>query len=141
TIPSQAVNGSYNVTASPTLSDLAGNVSDQDNDGVAGEAEDDVYTGSIELDRAALQVVRQTPSGAINGAITSIEIEFSAAILPSSFTALDVSIVGPSGSLAITAISQVSATVYNISFAQPTLEGTYSVTIGPEITDPGGTSM
>ncbi|MCB1121330.1 MAG: Ig-like domain-containing protein, partial [Verrucomicrobiae bacterium] len=137
----QAVNGTYTVTLTPDLSDLAGNLLDQDNDGTGGEVDEDNYSNDVTLDRAALQVISQTPSGTINGTLTFLDIEFSVAILPSSFTTLDVQIIGPNGAQNITGVSQLTATAYRVTFDPPALEGTYYIYIGPEITDPGGTPM
>jgi serine protease len=73
--------------------------------------------------------------------ITSATITFSEAINASTFTAADVRFTAPNGSLiAITGVSG-SGTTYTVSFASQTAPGTYTMVVGPSITDLAGNAM
>jgi hypothetical protein len=47
-IPANAIDGTYRGVVAPTVTDRAGNLSDQDADGTGGETEDDAYEFSFE---------------------------------------------------------------------------------------------
>lgn len=80
-----------------------------------------------------------------NGGINRLRVTFNEAINPSTFTAADVRLTGPSGAtIAITRVSVVANTgnrTFDITFANQTTGGTYRVAIGPNIRDLAGNLM
>ena len=58
----QTAPGTYHVRIGPNVSDLAGNLLDQDRDGIAGESVDDVYDALFNLVPVDLQLSDVTPS-------------------------------------------------------------------------------
>lgn len=73
---------------------------------------------------------------------SSVRVTFDRAIDAGTFTAADVTrFVGPSGaSIAVSSVTAVSSTVFDITFATQTAAGAYSLTFGPNITS-GGRAM
>jgi subtilisin family serine protease len=81
----------------------------------------------------------------INGGINRLRVTFNEAINPSTFTAADVRLTGPSGAtIALSGVSVVANTgnrTFDITFANQTTGGTYRVAIGPDIRDLAGNLM
>ena len=75
------------------------------------------------------------------GTIHSVRLTFSESISASSFLAADVSLSGPSGSVSITGVSPISATQFDVTFASQSSPGTYTLVVGPNITDSAGNAM
>jgi subtilisin family serine protease/fibronectin type 3 domain-containing protein len=92
---------------------------------------------------AGPRVVDASPSGySVVSPINTFRITFSAAIQDGSFTTGDVaSLTGPGGTIAPINVVKVSDTVYDVTFADQTALGTYTLTIGPNILDTSGNPM
>src|SRR4051794_25570789 len=73
-----------------------------------------------------------------NGAIAGLIVTFDEPTDPASFTTADVSLQGPSGTIAATDVSLTTGNTYRISFAPLTVQGTYVASIGPEVMDIDG---
>lgn len=85
-----------------------------------------------------------TSSTSVGSPISSVRVTFDKAVNPATFTAADVSLTGPAGAISITGVSAVSGTnntQFNITFAPQSAVGTYTLTVGPNITDSAGTLM
>ncbi|WP_020470586.1 proprotein convertase P-domain-containing protein [Zavarzinella formosa] len=95
-----------------------------------------------------------TPSAPITGSFSSFTVEFDSFMTPTSFTSDDVTIVGPKGNIIpsseftvtdVTVPSPTGSNLHNqfeIDLLNPlTDDGSYTITIGPNITDGGGTPM
>jgi subtilisin family serine protease/subtilisin-like proprotein convertase family protein len=77
------------------------------------------------------------------GTFTRVRFTFSEAINPTSFTVADVvSLSGPGGAI-MPAVAPVAGTSnqFDVTFATQTAAGTYTVVIGPDITDAAGNTM
>ncbi|ARN56959.1 hypothetical protein [Sedimentisphaera salicampi] len=102
-----------------------------------------VYTHSPADDLFVLS--ETSPTGVVDGYLSSLEISFSSPIQDSSFQPADVSITGPDGVVAASGISKsVSLSgkpVYRIEFPEQTAEGSYSFQIGPNISSQDGLLM
>src|SRR5262249_13469479 len=70
-------------------------------------------------------------------------VVFSEAIAASTFTGADVLLSGPGGTVDMSQITvnSVNSQTFDVSFPARTAEGTYNVTIGPDITDLSGNPM
>jgi serine protease len=76
----------------------------------------------------------------INGA----RVTFSEVINPATFTAADLALTGPGGSIAVTGVTPVSGsgnTQFDVNFARQTAAGAYAMTIGPVVRDAAGNAM
>ncbi len=72
-LPVQATTGLYSLSILPDVSDLAGNLLDQDGDGQPGEPDEDVFTGSFSISVADLVAVSVTgPTTARPGDAVSV---------------------------------------------------------------------
>ena len=74
TFPQQNEEGSYSLNLGPQVADLAGNVMDQDGDGIQGEETDDVFISSLEILLSdLLPDVLNGPSSATVGATIAVD--------------------------------------------------------------------
>lgn len=94
-------------------------------------------------DRLAPAFINSTdPSGWTNQAAGSVVVQFDSTIDPATFTLDDVSVLGPVDAVALSGITAVDAVTYSVDFVAPvTIEGEYTVTIGPNIATPQGLNM
>jgi hypothetical protein len=90
---------------------------------------------------AGPRVLSHTPTQAINATFDHIDVRFNLPIDPVTFGAQDVSILGPSGPVAPTGVSVMSADTFRVAFAPLSERGTYRATIGPDIRDLSGRLM
>lgn len=96
------------------------------------------------LDGAGPHIFAATPDPAFDlraSTLDSVEVTFHEAINEATFTAADVAITGPAGSITPAGITPLGGNQYEISFAAQSLRGTYSVLVGPEIEDAAGNPM
>ncbi|WP_165235209.1 Ig-like domain-containing protein, partial [Aquisphaera insulae] len=136
--------GAYDLAVGLGVTDLAGNPLDQDGDNTNGEADDlahDAFT--LVADTTPPQVVSLSPTGLLNRAVSAIRVRFSEAILTSSFTAADVTLDGPPNAVdhASIVVTPFDATTFDITFTPLTADGSYTVSIGPDITDLSGNAL
>ncbi len=82
-----------------------------------------------------------TPLTIINQTFNNIDVQFSEAINPATFTPAQVAIDGPGGPVSISGVSELTADMYQVSFPALSERGIYSTTIGPGIADPSGNVM
>ncbi len=161
--PHQSVIGTYTLHIDPTLQDLAGRFMDQDADDnvVAQDALDtrgtadvgDGFTGTFLIQ--GLQVTAANPvSGTIDTppGLSVITVTFNAPVDPASFTAANISVMGPPGApgpngpiagatfkdvTPIGAAEPHSIWEIDLPGAKTTYPGTYTIVIGPGIKDTG----
>ena len=92
------------------------------------------------VDLTGPEITGHTPSGVVNDSVCAIEVSFSEGV--SGFGPEDVDLIGPSGTIAISAVAGVGGPLdYEIRFPCLLEEGEYSFTVGPNITDAGGNPM
>lgn len=71
-----------------------------------------------------------------------VDVTFDGPIDAGSFALDDVALTDPlGGSVAVTGLSPLGGNSYRISFAELNLAGQYTITIGPDVTDPLGNPM
>lgn len=125
----QSAQGTYAFTIGPSLQDLQGN------------AMQSAYAGTFTIDRAGPSITGMTPSGSITQAVAFVDLVFTEALNAATFTTADVSLTGPSGSVATTSVSGVGGSTYRVAFPQQAANGTYTLIVGPNIADPAGNPM
>jgi subtilisin family serine protease len=91
-------------------------------------------------------VVTSTPngSGTSSSPLSAVQVTFNEEINPATFTASQVSLTGPNGTISGITVAAVSGSnnhKFTISFPSQTGGGTYTLTVGPSIQDWYGNSM
>ena len=137
----QAVNGVYDLSVGPGVTDLAGNLMNQDNDGTNGEDPADVYDGQFEVDLEPVRITSHSPTGTVSTAMNHLDLTFGVPISAGSFNTDDVRIVGPQGTVTVTGVSAITDVLYRVSFASISAEGDYEILVGPDVQDATGNLM
>jgi len=78
------------------------------------------------------------------GQIYKVRLLFNEAIIPSSFTAVDLSLTGPNGAVAVSGVAPVPGTgntQFDVTFATQTKPGAYRLVVGPHVQDAAGNEM
>ncbi|MCI0539867.1 MAG: Ig-like domain-containing protein, partial [Verrucomicrobiales bacterium] len=132
--------GTYRLIVGPEITDPAAIFMDQDGDGIAGEPEDR-YESTFRVDNVGPVIRDISVKGTVAAPVSFIDLIFSEAITPGSFTAADVAAAGPGGAVAVLSVSSVTATTYRVTVEPLRASGDYTVTVGPNIADAGGTLM
>ncbi len=112
------------------------------------------YAGDVVIPNSGPQVASVAPStGTFGEFLTGITVTFKGAVDPTSFSPADVtSVIGPNGAVPVQYVFDTTPTggpgtgnlhnVYTIQFLTPqTKNGTYTVVLGPNITDFSGNLM
>ena len=84
------------------------------------------------------QVLDHTPASTIMDGFGYVDVNFSEAIDPASFTVADVSLTGPSGAIALQGVMPLGNRRYRIEFAEQEAVGAYTLSIGPNVSDVAG---
>lgn len=96
-------------------------------------------TFTISTDRIGPRVVALTPGTPLSAGVTSIQVTFSEPVDPRSFTLDQVrSLSGPNGPitpLAVRELDPINHQTFAIDFAPQRFDGTYTLSIGPNIWD------
>ncbi len=93
-------------------------------------------------DTTGPQVREASPTGTAIGPVDRITLTFNEAIADGSFTVADVvSLTGPGGAIAPTGINKLTSNQYEVLFTPQNVAGSYSLTVGPDITDVAGNPM
>lgn len=92
-------------------------------------------------DTSGPRIVSSAASGASPGTLDRFTLTFSEPIAGGSFTLADVSLAGPNGAIAPSAVTRLSGTQYEVRFAPQSAAGTYVLSVGPQITDEAGNTM
>jgi hypothetical protein len=98
---------------------------------------------TLTLDASELYVSSLTPSGLVTNNVSQLRVQFSQPIQAGTFTPEDIAVQAPSGTLnpAGFTIMPVDAQTFLVSIPEQTLVGTYTVQIGPAITNLAGAPM
>lgn len=90
------------------------------------------------------RVVATNPTGGVGGVIGSMRVWFNEPIEPATLGIGDFSFTGPGGSIPVTGVAAVPGSLnrqFVITFAPQAARGTYTMLIGPAITDRSGNAM
>jgi subtilisin-like proprotein convertase family protein len=143
--------GTYTVTVGPGVQDLAGNAMNQNGNALFGETgvtpAGDAYSSTFRID--GLRVVSAAPATVVSS-LSSVVLTFNMGVNPSTFTASSVVLIGPNGAgipVTVTDLTSGPATlanphnVWEIDFAPQTGQGTYTLTVLPNLLDANGHLM
>ncbi|MCE9564160.1 MAG: hypothetical protein K8U57_19125 [Planctomycetes bacterium] len=124
---------------------VAGNQMNQNGNTVNGEpgtapAGDQFQSTS---DTEGANITKATFSGAIANTFDTVELVFSEAINPTSFTTADITLTGPVGAIAPTAVTLKAGTTdtFDVTFPSQSKSGTYTLTTSVDILDISGNQM
>lgn len=97
-------------------------------------------------DTTGPRVTHAAWSGPQSGTLNSIRVTFNESVNPDTFAAGDVLLTGPNGRIdlepdAVTPVPNSNNRQFDITFATQSAEGTYTVSIGPDLTDAAGNLM
>ncbi len=99
------------------------------------------FVSGFEIDRTGPAVTAMAPEGPTPRIVDYVDVTFDTPIAAGGFTLADVTIAGPQGPVAAAAIDHVVANTYRVSFPAQSANGLYTVTVGPDVTDPLGNPM
>jgi hypothetical protein len=140
----QGVAGAYHFSVGPNISDVAGNLMDQNQNTITGEIPGDQFVATFNVDPFFLTGVLQTP-GTPFGPVSSLRIGFNRDVDMTTFDSSDIaSFNGPNGPITVTSITPVPGFVtheFDLGFAPQTALGSYKIVIGPNIKDVFGNGM
>jgi methionine-rich copper-binding protein CopC len=149
-VPQSAL-GVYTMVIGPHIQDTSGNEMDQDHDGPPfGEdgvaPAGDQYAANFNIVGPKITAQNVTGNNNLPGMVNSLEVTFNESMNPLTFVPSAITdFHGPDGTqIAITGVSPVSGsnnTRFNITFAQLTRTGHYTMIIGPNILDSFGNPM
>ncbi len=133
TFATQTAPGTYTLYVGTNAKDVSGNAIGS-------------YSGQFSLAAAPVptHVVSSKGSGPSAYSLSTIQVTFNQGVNPSSFTAGDLGLVGPNGSVSITGVTVVSSTnncTFNITFATQTAPGTYTLYVGTNAKDVSGNAI
>jgi subtilase family serine protease len=134
---SQSEEGDYEIRIVPEVSDIEGNLMDQDKDKVNGETSDDVYIGGFTIDSTGPKIT------AYSTELRFADITFNEDIDPAAFTVEQVSVTAPDGETfqPLNVGRAGDFHVYRIGLPPPEQSGTYHMTIASTVTDMAGNEM
>ncbi len=88
--------------------------------------------------RGGPRIVSQTPAAPVRPPLSSLEVEFDMPIADGSLGIEDVTLQGPSGTVAVSRVDKAGERRFRIEFAAVTASGTYSLRIGPGVDEAAG---
>ena len=90
---------------------------------------------------AGPRITEHSPAGVHSPRVSHLDVSFSEPIDAETFTADEVALSGPPGTIQPSRVAQVSDNTFRIAFPEQSMEGAYTVAIGPEIADLAGNLM
>ena len=96
---------------------------------------------TIAVNATALRITTGEPTGTLNTPFAFFDVTFNQTINASTFTASDVTILGPNGAIAAASIVALGGNTYRVSFSSQRTNGNYAITVGPNIATSIGTLM
>jgi methionine-rich copper-binding protein CopC len=134
--------GTYTMVIGPKIKDFMHRQMDQDQDGIAGQP-DDEYTATFTIEGA--RITNFVRNGSPTNPPTNVRVTFNEPVDPTTFDPSQVAFTDPNGNpITVNSVSPVSGsnnTQFDIAFDSQTTVGTYSMTIGPNILDQYGNPM
>jgi hypothetical protein len=124
-----SVPGDYTVSIAASVADLSGNT--------LGSP----YSAGITIDRTGPRIISAVPVGTQNQIITFIDVTFDSNIVDSTFRNNDIALTGPAGAVSVSHPYRLSGNTFRIPITAQRSNGTYQLTVGPNILDLAGNPM
>jgi hypothetical protein len=135
--------GRYTLTLGPNLSDLFGISMDQNDNFILGEIPGDQFIATTAVHGPRVTTIN-LPANVLPGQVSSARVTFNTSMNASTFTSGKVQLTGPGGTtipVTVAAVTGSNNTQFDLTFAQLTVVGRYTLTIGPDIRDTFGNQM
>ncbi|MCB1124952.1 MAG: Ig-like domain-containing protein, partial [Verrucomicrobiae bacterium] len=141
--PEQRAEGDYTLRVGPAVTDFAGNAMNQDADEVNGEPEDAFETTVFLDDNEGPLVAAFTPNGPVAANVSQLSLTFTEPVDPATFSTADLSLITPGGPLdpGLFTLASGDGITYTVTLPVLSVEGLYTVQVGPDLTDLAGTAM
>ena len=139
---SQSAYGIYHVYVGPHMANLLGMDMDQDRDGVLAEPVEDRFDASFTIiDVSGPHITGYSPDMPVQGPLEYVDFDFSEPMNSTTFTTADVTVQSPGGPITPTAVEALDIGHFRVNLPGQSLEGTYLVSVGPDIADVVGNVM
>ena len=135
------VSGIYTFYLGPDITDMSGNLMNQDQDSICGETDDDHFVCKFVIDHQGPRILFHSLFGKQDEAISTFKLTFNEAILSKTFTPDKISCMGPNGELSIKRILPISMDVYRIEVTPQYCDGFFKIILQPSITDLAGNPL
>ena len=83
-------------------------------------------------------ILAMTPNSAVIPTVDHVDVTFDIPTQAASFTPADVVITGPTGAIAASSVLSLGGNAYRIAFPAQSAHGSYTVRVGPNISDASG---
>ncbi len=138
---SQSASGSYTLVVGPNVLDATGLPMNQNGNATSGEPTDK-YTGNFTIDSIGPKVTAASITTSVSSPFAGIIVTFSEPVIAGTVNSGTISMTGPGASvIAIASVTPIDSTHYQINFARQTTLGSYTLTVGPGVTDLVGNAM
>ncbi|MBN2473427.1 MAG: Ig-like domain-containing protein [Pirellulales bacterium] len=128
--PTLTAEGTYSVSLARTITDLAGNPLRA------------TYRASFTIDKMAPTVIDVSPAGIVLAPVGYVDLAFGEGIAATTLQAGDLVLTDPDGTpIAVTEVQPLGGNTYRARFAEQRANGTYHLTVGPQIEDTAGNPM
>ena len=135
------VSGTFQLNIASDISDIYGNLMNQDMDSTNGEAGDDHFSCRISIDQQGPRILFHSVFGKQNEAIQFFDLTFNESILETSFLTDHIIINGPDNITSAQKIVKQATDVYRVYITPQLMDGLFVVHIKPFITDLAGNLM
>lgn len=142
----QNVAGQYQMIIGPNIRDEFGTPMNQDGDNTNGEVPDDIAIATATLTTSGPRISDAAFVGSSMLNFNKVRLTFDRPIIPSTFTAADISSFTRDGATisttyTITPVAGTNNTQFEVTFASQTRAGLYRMVVGPNISDTNGLLM
>ena len=131
--------GTYTFKIGPDITDLAGNLMNQDQDSIGGETVGDQFVCQFVIDQQGPRILFHSLFGKQNNALSFFDLTFNEGIEASTLTSNTFSLIGPDGQLLpIERIHPISMDVFRIFIPKQNYDGRFEIKLEPIISDLAG---
>ncbi|MBC8097556.1 MAG: Ig-like domain-containing protein, partial [Akkermansiaceae bacterium] len=121
--------GAYTISVGPNIQTLSGAI-----------MTNGAFIAAFKLDKTGPRIIASSPASPASNQVSIVEVTFSEAISTASATGADVNITGP-GNPVVSSVTQLATNQIRFTLNQVLGNGSYTITIGPNITDLAGNTM
>jgi RHS repeat-associated protein len=108
---------------------------------LAASSSNGVYAARAVIDKTPPNVTAISLTGTSQSPVQSLDVVFSEPIQAGSISAEDFQLTGPLGTVTVTNLQRIDAVTYRASFPWQSVNGSYQLTVGPDVTDLAGNPM
>ncbi len=98
-------------------------------------------TGAAAVDQTGPRVLSALATGSVADTLDRFRLTFSEPIPNGSLQLSQIKLTGPNGSIALTGISRINETTFDVHFPMQSAVGVYALTLAPEVFDAAGNRL